>query len=190
MPDTTGIQVLRASNERRQASAAERDQETARELASRLRPGTRAWQVACARRDHPQDTWAQLAARLGVSKDTATALWRRAATPAGDRPVSRRLLPYWRDDGTRVATYPTRLNTRALAGHAHRAIAHRLGYDAPDALIAADRAGDAVLLRLNSGGNALAVESWLRTRGYVTAYAGKNPGGYGCSVKVTLRTAP
>lgn len=77
---TDRLQMLRASNVRRQAIAAERDQETARELASRLCPGTRACQVASARRDHPEDTWAQLAARLGVSKDTAFALWRRAVT--------------------------------------------------------------------------------------------------------------
>lgn len=79
------IQVLRASNERRQATAAERDQETARRLlaSGRLLPETRAWVVARARRDHPGDTWAQLASRLGVSKDTATAIWRRAVTRLG-----------------------------------------------------------------------------------------------------------
>jgi hypothetical protein len=186
--------MLRASNVRRQARAAERDQETARRLlaSGRLLPETPAWDVVCARRDHPGDTWAELAARLGVTKDAATALWRRAVTRLGTdrRPVSRRLLPEWRPDGTRVATYPIRLNTRALAAHARRAIAHRLKYDAPDALIAVDRAGDAVLLRLNSGGNAIAVESWLRARGYRAQFAGTNPGGYGCTVKVTLRTAP
>jgi len=81
---------------------------------------------------------------------------------------------------------PARLDTRHLANHARRAIAERLRYPAPDALIAVEREGGAVILRVNSGGNALAVESWLRGRGYRAEYAGTNPGGYGCAVKVTV----
>lgn len=84
---------------------------------------------------------------------------------------------------------PMRLDTRHLANHARHAIWDRLRYSAPEALIAVEREGDAVLLRLNSGGNALAVESYLRRRGYRAEFAGTNPGGYGCSVKVTVRKA-
>jgi hypothetical protein len=79
----------------------------------------------------------------------------------------------------------TRLNIRWLAHHARRAIAERLLYAAPEALRKVERDGDAVLLRLNSGGNALAVESYLRGRGYRAEYAGTNPDGYGCAVRVT-----
>jgi hypothetical protein len=82
---------------------------------------------------------------------------------------------------------PQRLNVRHLTRHAHRAIAERLLYPAPWALLAVEREQDAVILRLNSGGNILAVESWLRQRGYRAEYAGSNPGGYGGALKVTLR---
>jgi hypothetical protein len=85
---------------------------------------------------------------------------------------------------------PTRLDKRHLANHAHRAITRRLLYAAPYALIAVEREGDAVMLRLNSGGNALAVESYLRGRGYRAEFAGTNPGGYGRSVKVTVAGDP
>jgi hypothetical protein len=85
---------------------------------------------------------------------------------------------------------PRRLSTRWLAHHARRAIAERLLYAAPEALRRVERDGDAVPLRLNSGGNALAVESYLRTRGYRAEYAGANPDGYGCSVRVTAGATP
>ena len=80
---------------------------------------------------------------------------------------------------------PTRLDTRHLANHARHAIFDRLKYAAPQALIAIEREAGAVILRLNSGGNAHAVVSYLRGRGYRAEFAGANPGGYGCSVKVT-----
>lgn len=86
-------------------------------------------------------------------------------------------------------TAPTRLDRRHVENHAHRAITERLGYHAPQAVIAVERDGNALLLRLNSGGNALAVEPYLCRRGYRAEYAGKNPSGYGCTVRVTLRPA-
>ena len=82
---------------------------------------------------------------------------------------------------------PRRVDTRHLAAHARRAIADRLRYPAPEALRGVERDGAAVILRLNSGGNALAVESWLNLRGYQAADGGANPDGYGCAVRVTLR---
>ena len=84
---------------------------------------------------------------------------------------------------------PTRLNTRHLARHARKAIRERLLYPAPWALLAVEREGAAVILRVNSGGNVLAVESYLRQRGYCAEYAGTNPDGYGGAVRVTLRKA-
>lgn len=84
-----------------------------------------------------------------------------------------------------TATRPvTRLDTRHIAGHARHAIAERLRYRAPEALRAVERDGDSVIVRLNSGGNALAVESYLRRRGYLAEQAGGNPDGYGCAVRV------
>lgn len=83
----------------------------------------------------------------------------------------------------------TRLDTRHLARHARKAIRERLGYPAPYALLAVERDGPAVILRLNSGGNALAVEPYLRQRGYQAKYDGGNPGGYGCAVRVTVKAA-
>lgn len=81
-----------------------------------------------------------------------------------------------------------RLDTRHLARHARKAIRERLGYPAPDALLAVERDGPAVVLRLNSGGNSLAVESYLRQRGYRAEAAGGNPGGYGCAIRITTVT--
>jgi hypothetical protein len=82
------------------------------------------------------------------------------------------------------------LNTRHLARHARRAIAERLGHGAAYALLAVERDGRDVILRLNSGGNALAVEPYLRNRGYQVRYDGTNPGGYGCAVRITLAAGP
>lgn len=79
-----------------------------------------------------------------------------------------------------------RLDTRHLARHARKAIRERLGYPAPQALLAVERDGAAVILRLNSGGNAIAVETWLRHRGYRASYDGGNPSGYGCAVRVSV----
>lgn len=84
-------------------------------------------------------------------------------------------------------TTPRQLNTRHLARHARNAIRDRLKYRADYALLFVERVPGAVILRLNSGGNSLAVESWLNFRGYKATYAGGNPGGYGCAVRVELR---
>lgn len=83
----------------------------------------------------------------------------------------------------------TQLNTRHLARHARKAIQERLRHRAAYALRAVERDGGSVVLRLNSGGNALAVESYLRRHGYRAEYAGGNPDGYGCAVRVTLAGA-
>lgn len=80
-----------------------------------------------------------------------------------------------------------RLDSRHIAAHARRAIAERLGHPAADALLAVERNGTAVVLRLNSGGNALAVADYLRQRGYRAEQDGGNPDGYGCAVRVNVR---
>ena len=77
-----------------------------------------------------------------------------------------------------------RLDTRHIERHARNAITGRLRYRAPQAVRKVERDGTAVIVRLNSGGNALAVEAWLRQRGYRAEYAGGNPDGYGCAVRV------
>ena len=46
------------------------------------------------------------------------------------------------------------------------------------------------MLRLSSGGNALAVASYLRQRGYDAEWAGANQDGYGCAVRVTCPVPP
>lgn len=79
-----------------------------------------------------------------------------------------------------------KLDTRWIREHARKAITERLGHDAPEALLAVERDGMAVMVRVNSGGNALAVEARLRQRGYKAEQAGSNPGGYGCAVRVNL----
>jgi hypothetical protein len=79
-----------------------------------------------------------------------------------------------------------RLNARIIRQHTRAAIIERLRYDAPEALRAVERDRGAVIVRLNSGGNALAVQARLRLRGYRAEQAGGNPDGYGCAVRVTL----
>ncbi len=107
-------------------------------------------------------------------------------TPDKTRVLRRERREAWKGTlGGRHAV-PLRLDTRHLANHARRAIAERLRYAAPEALRAVEREDGAVILRLNSGGNALAVESWLRQHGYLVEYAGRNPDGYGCAVRVTV----
>jgi hypothetical protein len=86
-----------------------------------------------------------------------------------------------------TAKHPTRLDVRHLTRHARRAIADRLGRYAPEALISVEHDASAVLIRVNSGGNSLAVEHWLNARGYRAEYAGSNPDGYGAAVRVTAR---
>jgi hypothetical protein len=90
------------------------------------------------------------------------------------------------------ANAPIRLVLRHIRNHALRAISQRLKGSTPAeyALLAVEHDRDAVIIRVNSGGNALAVEPYLRHRGYCTEYAGSNPDGYGCAVRVTLREPP
>lgn len=106
--------------------------------------------------------------------------------PEGTRVLRRERRKAWRGTKRGRHAVPLRLDTRHLANHARKAIAERLRYDAPEALRAVERESGAVILRLNSGGNALAVEAYLRQRGYVAEYAGFNPDGYGCAVRVTV----
>jgi hypothetical protein len=82
---------------------------------------------------------------------------------------------------------PMRLDIRHLTNHARHAIFERLQYAEPGALIGVERDEDAVIIRVNSGGNEMAVERRLNGCGYRAEYAGPNPGGYGCAVRVTLR---
>ena len=87
---------------------------------------------------------------------------------------------------------PKRLNRRHVERHALKAIRKRLGpseYPTDSALLGIERDGSSLLVRVNSGGNSLAVEQYLRGRGYRAEYAGGNPGGYGCAVRVSLREA-
>ena len=86
-----------------------------------------------------------------------------------------------------TAKHPTRLDARHLARHARRAIADRLGRYAPEALISVEHDASAVLIRVNSGGNSLAVEHWLNARGYRAEYIASDPDVYGAVVRVTLR---
>ena len=77
-----------------------------------------------------------------------------------------------------------RPDVRHLERHALRAIRERLQHPAPYALRAVERDGRDVVLRLNSGGNALAVGQYLQGRGYDVLDAGGNPDGYGCALRV------
>ncbi len=77
-----------------------------------------------------------------------------------------------------------RPNVRHLERHARRAIADRLRYSAPEALRAVERDGHDVILRLNSGGNACAVDLWLDSQGYEVSDDGGNPDGFGCALRV------
>ncbi len=85
---------------------------------------------------------------------------------------------------------PVRLNATHLRNHALRAIAERLRYPTPHALRALVRDGRDVVIRLNSGGNALAVEEYLAARGYTVSDAGPNPDGYGTAVRVHAPATP
>lgn len=80
----------------------------------------------------------------------------------------------------------SRLDSRHIGNHAREAVARRLGSPMPEAVRAVERHGTSVIVRLNSGGNALAVEQYLSERGYRTEDVGGNPDGYGCAVRVLL----
>ncbi len=80
------------------------------------------------------------------------------------------------------------LNRRHVERHAIKAIGQRLGpseYPSEHALLGIERDGSSLLVHVNSGGNELAVEQYLRLRGYRAEYV-PNPGGYGCSVRVSV----
>lgn len=88
-----------------------------------------------------------------------------------------------------MTTAPKQLNQRHVERHALKAIRRRLGpseYPTDSALLGVERDGSSLLVHVNSGGNELAVEQYLRGRGYRAEYV-PNPGGYGCSVRVSLR---
>jgi hypothetical protein len=92
----------------------------------------------------------------------------------------------WGEPGGDV---PDRLDEKLIRDHARVAIDRRLGYIAPQALRAVLMVDDRVIVRVNSGGNALAVEDELEARGYQVSPGGMNPDGYGCAVNVYLRSA-
>ena len=81
---------------------------------------------------------------------------------------------------------PARLNVAHLERHALKAVADRLGKPFPSALLSITRDGSSVVLRLNSGGNGLAVEHWLRRRGYAITWEPQD-NDYGCAIRVTTR---
>lgn len=80
---------------------------------------------------------------------------------------------------------------RVLAVNVRRAAAaairRRLRYDAPEAIIGVDQDGSAVVLHVNSGGNALAASHHLQRLGYQVDHIpyGFGPGEYGAKVRVT-----
>ncbi|MEV1003431.1 hypothetical protein [Nonomuraea sp. NPDC050202] len=79
------------------------------------------------------------------------------------------------------------VTTRNVRRHAARAIVDRLGYDVPEAIISCDRDPDtagAVLLHVNSGGNAIECENALRSAGYRVEPGGPPPGAYGVQLRV------
>lgn len=75
------------------------------------------------------------------------------------------------------------LDLGTLQALAVRAVAGRLRYPAAHAVLAVVPHGGDVLIRLNSGGNALAVEAALAPLGYMTT-SEDNPDGYGVAVRV------
>lgn len=81
------------------------------------------------------------------------------------------------------------VQSRHVERHAVEAIARRLGHYVADAVIGSTREeGGTVILHLNSGGNALAAESRLRSLGYrvePTDYDPYAPGHYGVQLRVS-----
>lgn len=74
---------------------------------------------------------------------------------------------------------------RHVERHARKAIGNRVGYAARDAVIAVVREEHGgVMLHVNSGGNAIAAEQLLRSRGYRVAYKPHLPGVYGVQLLV------
>ena len=67
------------------------------------------------------------------------------------------------------------------------AIRRRLRYDAPQAIIAVVQDGPAVVLHVNSGGNALASTARLQRLGYRVDHVpyGFGPGEYGAKIRVS-----
>ena len=80
-------------------------------------------------------------------------------------------------------TTPSRLDRHHIEHHTRRAIAARLHYPVREV----KRDGASVIVRVNSGGDALEGQSYLRSRGYTAEDADANPDGYGCAVRVTLK---
>ncbi|MEV0236900.1 hypothetical protein [Nonomuraea sp. NPDC050786] len=71
--------------------------------------------------------------------------------------------------------------------HAARAIAERLGSPMPEAILSCDRDPDtagAMLLHVNSGGNAIECENALRSAGYRVEPGDPPPGEYGVRLRI------
>ncbi len=74
---------------------------------------------------------------------------------------------------------------RHVERHARKAIGNRLGYGAREAVITVAREErGTVMLHVNSGGNAIAAEQRLRSRGYRVEYKPHVPGVYGVQLLV------
>lgn len=95
-----------------------------------------------------------------------------------------------------MSTEPASCGIRVVQRHhvkrrAWRAIGRRLGYAAPNAIISINRDTDrpgAVLLHLNSGGNAIAVSTALRDAGYQVQDGPPHPSRYGVQLLVLPAT--
>ena len=87
---------------------------------------------------------------------------------------------------------PTRLDIRHIRNHALKGIAaRRLSVSADYCLLGITRDDSgAVIVHVNSGGNACAVESELNGCGYRAEYLPFDPDVYGAKVRVTLRKPP
>jgi DNA-binding transcriptional regulator WhiA len=87
----TSTDILSPANRERSQEAAHRNAETAsRILREGPGPGWPTAYVAVvqARSQYPDDTWAQLGQRLGMSKDAVASMFRRACEQAVKRGVS------------------------------------------------------------------------------------------------------
>lgn len=80
------------------------------------------------------------------------------------------------------------VHRRYVERHARRAINCRVGYNASEAVLGIAReTGGTVILHVNSGGNALAVQQRLRTLGYQVESTDYDPfakGNYGVQLRV------
>lgn len=86
-------------------------------------------------------------------------------------------------------TQVKQVHIRYVERHARRAVNRRVGHNAPDAVLGVSReTGGTVIIHLNSGGNALAVQQRLRSLGYQVESTDYDPfakGHYGVQLRVS-----